>query len=91
MMIMIDFFSLVVLLSVMMYTIRKVAICLSLMNEPIYTGMRNQVLYRRNQLVFCHLLICLIYLYLFVQSATLSHFYFTEQFEVLHKEALTLQ
>lgn len=48
MMIMIDFFSLVVLLSVMMYTIRKVAICLSLMNEPIYTGMRNQVLYRRN-------------------------------------------
>jgi len=33
------------------------------------------------------MLICIVYLYMFVQSVTLSHFYFSEQFEVLHRRA----
>ena len=76
-MIVLDFFSLIAMLTFICHTARKVAICLNLMAEPVYEQLRNQVKFRFTQLFLCHFLIIIFFVFLFIQSATLTHYYFT--------------
>lgn len=46
-MIVLDFFSLIAMVTFMFHTSRKIAICLNFMTEPVFAQLRNQVKFRR--------------------------------------------
>ena len=72
-----NFILMIIVIGFMFMTLRNIKMCLHyLLDDPLHRRVRSQIRFRRCKLLTCHTFINLFYLFMFLETSTLSLSYF---------------